>query len=77
MDCGDDVYIENDEYPYQIVLEDCDRDNSLEMFRWCCEQWGRPRYDNPKCWKTINEESEYRFVFQLEEHQAMFLLRWR
>ena len=73
MGGGDGMYIDNDEYPFQIVLEDCDRTNIMEMCRWCCEQWG---HNNPTCWKTINEESGYRFAFQLEEHQDIFLLRW-
>ena len=70
------MQVENELYPYQIVLDSDDRKNKLTMWKWCVEQWERPRWDSPTSWTTVSESDMYIFKFKVEEHQMMFLLRW-
>jgi hypothetical protein len=73
---GAEMYIEDELHPYKVVLANKDMDNKLEMWKWCVEQWGRPRHNKPINWNTDNTEYGYVFKFSNEKDRTFFILRW-
>jgi hypothetical protein len=73
MHCEDEIY------PYIVVLDDKDTPNKVEMFKWCVEQWGRPRHNKPINWKTDHvmiDYNKYIFKFTNSKDREWFILKW-
>ena len=70
------MYIEDEVYPYRVVTESPDSDNRIAMWKWCCEQWGRPRYGKPCGWYTSDADGRYMFLFKNEADRNWCMLRW-
>ena len=69
------MWADAETHPYFAVLDNNDLIKKLDMWRWCCEKWGRPRYEKPINWSTSND-LHYMFKFDNELDRALFLLRW-
>jgi hypothetical protein len=72
MYCEDEC--EDETHPYTVILDDKDISSQVEMWKWCVEQWGRPRYNKPKNWTT--DYVNFAFKFTNSKDRNWFLLRW-
>lgn len=70
------MYSEDEKYPFRVVLTNEDMPHKLEMWRWCVEQWGRPRYGHPSNWTNENNEYGYSFKFDNINDRLLFLMKW-
>lgn len=69
------MWADAETHPYFAVLDNNDLIKYTDMWRWCCEKWGKPRYEQPINWCTSND-LHYMFKFDNELDRALFLLRW-
>ena len=71
------MYIDEELYPYHIVLTDEDSKKRTEMYKWCEEQWGKPQNLNKESnWIYTHLDYGNVFKFRNEADRNWFLLRW-
>jgi hypothetical protein len=70
------MYTEDNRYPFVVGLEEKDQPQKVEIWKWCVEQWGRPRHNNLINWDTGWHYGDYIFKFVNEKDRTLFLLRW-
>lgn len=71
------MYIDEELYPYHIVLTDENHTIRKEMYIWCQEQWGNPQNLNKEShWIFTTTEKGNVLKFKNEADRTLFLLRW-
>jgi hypothetical protein len=57
---------------FKIFTLQCDSEQSIEIYRWCSEQFG----EEFKNWKYIYGTVYHQFVIQGQENIMLFVLAW-
>ncbi len=69
------MIIQDERFPFQVLLEDKDYGNRRDMWRWCKATWGSALYENA-IWSYSDEPHGYVFKFQREVERNFFILKW-
>lgn len=70
------MIIQDEKFPFQVLLEPNDRINRRDMWRWCKATWGSSVCNENAIWSYSDEPHGYVFKFQREVDRNFFILRW-
>ena len=71
------MYLDEELYPYHVVLTDEVFKVRKDMYMWCVEQWGQPQNLNKDSnWIYFGAGNGNIFKFRNESDRSWFILRW-